>query len=245
MIHNPSAYAYGNSEALQKEIELLNTVKEAILDIYCSKSKLARDKISEEMNNEKWFNAKQALEAGFVDEIVENDNSLENIKKISNELNINNFIHKDFLEEKLKVIKNTGGEKMIKNISDLLNDYPQLMEEFKNQVSNEIKEVETKKVENAILEERKRIEALEKIPFMNDKQKEIINKAKYEVPRTPTEIMAEFFMSNANKASEEISKIKAEHEENEITKISPSTEDLKNSLDEQLINAALNAFNER
>ena len=88
MIHNPLTYAYGNSIELQKQIKLLDTVKESILDIYCTKSKLSREEIAEKMNNEKWFRANEALEAGFVDEIVENDNSLENIKNISDDLHI-------------------------------------------------------------------------------------------------------------------------------------------------------------
>ena len=134
MIHNPLTYAYGNSIELQKQIELLDTVKESILDIYCTKSKLSREEIAEKMNTEKWFRANQALEAGFIDEIVENDNSLENIKNISNELHIENFIHQDLLKEKLKEIenmKNIGGIKMPKSVQELLNEYPQLMNDFK------------------------------------------------------------------------------------------------------------------
>ena len=53
MIHNPLTYAYGNTTELQKQIQLLDTVKESILDIYCTKSKLNREEIAEKMNNEK------------------------------------------------------------------------------------------------------------------------------------------------------------------------------------------------
>ena len=175
MIHNPLTYAYGNSIELQKQIELLDTVKESILDIYCTKSKLSREEIAEKMNNEKWFRANEALEAGFIDEIVENDNSLENIKNISNELHIENFIHQDLLKEKLKEIenmKNIGGIKMPKSVQELLNEYPQLMNDFKNQIISEQEESQKETIKNAVLEERKRIEALEKIPVINEKQKQ-------------------------------------------------------------------------
>ena len=248
MIHNPLTYAYGNSIELQKQIELLDTVKESILDIYCTKSKLSREEIAEKMNNEKWFRANEALEAGFIDEIVENDNSLENIKNISNELHIENFIHQDLLKEKLKEIenmKNTGGIKMSKSIQELLNEYPQLMNDFKNQIISEQEESQKETIKNAVLEERKRIEALENIPVINEKQKEIINKAKYEEPKDPKDIMADFFMSNANKAYEEIEKIKNEQKESGINNITPSTEKEQDDVFNEICAAAIQAFNKK
>jgi ATP-dependent Clp protease, proteolytic subunit ClpP len=248
MIHNPLSSIYGNVEKLKKQIELLDTVKEAILDIYCTKSKLSREEISEKMNSEKWYRATEALEAGFVDEIVENDNSLENIKNISNELHIENFINQDLLKEKLKEIenmKNIGGIKMPKTIQELLNEYPDLMNDYRNQIINETKENEAERIKNAVLEERKRIEALEKIPVINEKQKEIVNKAKYEEPKDYKDIIVDFFMSNANKAHEEIEKIKNEQKENGITDIAPSTEEGQNDIFNEICTAAIEAFDKK
>nr|DAJ18494.1 MAG TPA: putative ATP dependent Clp protease [Caudovirales sp. ctnYA4] len=248
MIHNPLTYAYGNTAELQKQIQLLDTVKESILDIYCTKSKLNREEIAEKMNNEKWFRANEALEAGFVDEIVENDNSLENIKNISNELHIENYIHQDLLKEKLKEIenmKNAGGRNMPKSIQELVNEYPQLMNDFKNQIINEVKGSEKEKIENAVLEERKRIEALDKIPVINDKQREVINKAKYEEPRDSKDIVVDFYMSNANKAQEEIEKIKNEQKKSGIDGIAPSTEEGQDDVFNEICAAAIQAFNKK
>ena len=248
MIHNPLTYAYGNSIELQKQIELLDTVKESILDIYCTKSKLSREEIAEKMNNEKWFRANEALEAGFVDEIVENDNSLENIKNISDDLHIENFIHQDLLKEKLKEIenmKNIGGIIMPKSVKELLSEYPDLMNDYRNQIINETKENEAERIKNAVLEERKRIEALEKIPVINEKQKEIVNKAKYEEPKDYKDIIVDFFMSNANKAHEEIEKIKDEQKENGITDIAPSTEEGQNDIFNEICTAAIQAFDKK
>lgn len=248
MIHNPLSSAYGNVEKLKKQIELLDTVKEAILDIYCTKSKLSREEISEKMNSEKWYRATEALEAGFVDEIVENDNSLENIKNISDDLHIENFIHQDLLKEKLKEIenmKNIGGITMPKSVKELLSEYPDLMNDYRNQIINETKENEAERIENAVLEERKRIEALEKIPVINEKQKEIVNKAKYEEPKDYKDIIVDFFMSNANKAHEEIEKIKDEQKENGITDIAPSTEEGQNDIFNEICTAAIQAFDKK
>ena len=248
MIHNPLSSIYGNVEKLKKQIELLDTVKEAILDIYCTKSKLSREEIAEKMNNEKWFRANEALEAGFVDEIVENDNSLENIKNISDDLHIENFIHQDLLKEKLKEIenmKNIGGIIMPKSVKELLSEYPDLMNDYRNQIINETKENEAERIKNAVLEERKRKEALEKIPVINEKQKEIVNKAKYEEPKDYKDIIVDFFMSNANKAHEEIEKIKDEQKENGITDIAPSTEEGQNDIFNEICTAAIQAFDKK
>lgn len=248
MIHNPLSSIYGNVEKLKKQIELLDTVKEAILDIYCTKSKLSREEISEKMNSEKWYRATEALEAGFVDEIVENDNSLENIKNISDDLHIENFIHQDLLKEKLKEIenmKNIGGIIMPKSVKELLSEYPDLMNDYRNQIINETKENEAERIKNAVLEERKRIEALEKIPVINEKQKEIVNKAKYEEPKDYKDIIVDFFMSNANKAHEEIEKIKDEQKENGITDIAPSTEEGQNDIFNEICTAAIQAFDKK
>ena len=248
MIHNPLTSAYGNAEKLKKQIELLDTVKEAILDIYCTKSKLSREEISEKMNGEKWYRASEALEAGFVDEIVENDNSLENIKNISNELHIENFINQDLLKEKLKEIENmkkTGGRNMEKTIQELINEHPKLMNDYKNQIINEIGNSEKEKIEAAIKAERERIQALDKIPTLNDSQKETINKAKFEEPREPKDIMADLFMSNANKAYEEIEKIKNEQKESGINNITPSTEEEQDDVFNEICAAAIQAFNKK
>lgn len=248
MIHNPLSSIYGNVEKLKKQIELLDTVKEAILDIYCTKSKLSREEIAEKMNNEKWFRANEALEAGFVDEIVENDNSLENIKNISDDLHIENFIHQDLLKEKLKEIenmKNIGGIIMPKSVKELLSEYPDLMNDYRNQIINETKENEAERIKNAVLEERKRIEALEKIPVINEKQKEIVNKAKYEEPKDYKDIIVDFFMSNANKAHEEIEKIKNEQKESGISDIAPSDEEGQNDIFNEICTAAIQAFDKK
>lgn len=70
MIHNPSTVAFGNKEAMQKAIELLDEVKESIINAYEEKSGLSRSKIARMMDEETWLNAKKAKEMGFVDGIL-------------------------------------------------------------------------------------------------------------------------------------------------------------------------------
>ncbi len=70
MIHNPATIAIGDSEEMKKAVKMLDEVKESIMNAYEIKTGLARDKISELMDAESWFNAKKAVELGFADKIL-------------------------------------------------------------------------------------------------------------------------------------------------------------------------------
>ena len=70
MIHNPSTVAFGNKQAMQKAIELLDEVKESIINAYEEKSGLSRSKIARMMDEETWLNAKKAQFLGLVDGIL-------------------------------------------------------------------------------------------------------------------------------------------------------------------------------
>ena len=70
MIHNPMTFAAGNKAEMEKAITLLEEVKETILNAYEQKSHLSRAKLSHLMDEESWFNAKKALQLGFVDGIL-------------------------------------------------------------------------------------------------------------------------------------------------------------------------------
>lgn len=70
MIHNPMTIAIGDSREMQKAGEMLDEVKESILNAYELKTGLSRAKISHLMDGESWFNAKKAAELGFADGIL-------------------------------------------------------------------------------------------------------------------------------------------------------------------------------
>jgi ATP-dependent Clp protease protease subunit len=70
MVHNPATIAIGDSEEMQKAIDMLSEVKESIMNAYEIKSGLSRNKISKLMDAETWMNAKEAKKLGFADEIL-------------------------------------------------------------------------------------------------------------------------------------------------------------------------------
>ena len=63
----------GNSEDMRKAIDVLNEVKESIINAYMAKTKLSHARIANFMSNETWMNAKKAVELGFADGILFED----------------------------------------------------------------------------------------------------------------------------------------------------------------------------
>lgn len=60
MIHNPLTVAIGDSEEMQKAIQMLDEVKESIINAYEIKTGLNRVKLSHLMDSETWLNANKA-----------------------------------------------------------------------------------------------------------------------------------------------------------------------------------------
>jgi ATP-dependent Clp protease protease subunit len=68
MIHNPHALAMGDAGEMRRMAELLDKVREQILDAYKRKSKMTKAQLSKAMDAETWYTGKEAVEAGLADE---------------------------------------------------------------------------------------------------------------------------------------------------------------------------------
>ena len=79
MIHNPMTAAFGNSDEMQKAIEMLGSVKDSIINAYEIKTGLSRAKLSRLMDAETWMDANKAVELGFADEIMQRNTETENV----------------------------------------------------------------------------------------------------------------------------------------------------------------------
>lgn len=73
MIHNPSTVAFGDHRDMQKAIDLLDEVKQSIINAYEIKTGMSRTTLSHLMENETWMNAKKAIELGFADGMLESE----------------------------------------------------------------------------------------------------------------------------------------------------------------------------
>lgn len=70
MIHNPFTIAQGDTAEMRKAIQLLDEVKESIINAYQIKTGQSRTKLSHLMDSETWMNAWKAKELGFCDEVL-------------------------------------------------------------------------------------------------------------------------------------------------------------------------------
>lgn len=70
MIHNPATIAFGDHNEFAKAIEMLDEVKESIINAYVIKTGLSRTKLSHLMDSETWMNANKAIELGFADDVI-------------------------------------------------------------------------------------------------------------------------------------------------------------------------------
>lgn len=78
-IHNPMTVALGNSDEMQKAIEMLHEVKESIINAYEIKTGLSRAKLSRLMDAETWMDANKAVELGFADGILQREEQSSNV----------------------------------------------------------------------------------------------------------------------------------------------------------------------
>lgn len=70
MIHNPATFAFGDHAEMEKAIEMLDGVKDSIINAYTLKTGMSRAKLSRLMDAETWMDATKAVELGFADDII-------------------------------------------------------------------------------------------------------------------------------------------------------------------------------
>ncbi|KYH35839.1 ATP-dependent Clp protease proteolytic subunit 1 [Clostridium tepidiprofundi DSM 19306] len=96
MIHNPLTIASGDMREMRKTAEILDAVKETIVNAYVNKTGLSRDKISSMMDDETWMSANVAVKNGFADGVLYEDKQIE----------VSNI--KDFAYNRLAIVNSTN-----------------------------------------------------------------------------------------------------------------------------------------
>lgn len=73
MIHNAWSVAVGDARAMTKRAGLLSKIDSELGDTYAARTGGDADDIREQMNDETWLNADEAVEQGFADQIISAD----------------------------------------------------------------------------------------------------------------------------------------------------------------------------
>ena len=75
MIHNPWTVVQGDSNSMRHEADVLDEVRDAMINIYQAKTGKSRKKLCDMMDNTTYMSAKTALNEGFIDKILYTDSS--------------------------------------------------------------------------------------------------------------------------------------------------------------------------
>ncbi|MGL5124238.1 MAG: hypothetical protein ACRC6K_08840, partial [Fusobacteriaceae bacterium] len=142
--------------------------------------------------------------------------------------NIKNMFSNEIVNKLFPEINKTNTEEEMTGL-EIKNKYPdtinELREEIRKELENEIQnkkignkdlaenESSEEEINNALNSDRERIRKLENLKPINKKQIEIINKAKFEEPRTAEELIIQFYNDGSLAANEVINQGKKEAEE--------------------------------
>ena len=70
MIHNPATIAFGDHKDMEKAIDMLEEVKNSIINAYELRTGQNRKTLSKMMDEETWMNAMKAIDLGFADGLI-------------------------------------------------------------------------------------------------------------------------------------------------------------------------------
>jgi ATP-dependent Clp protease protease subunit len=212
MIHRPWSYTMGNADELEATAELLDKMEAKLLDIYTAAvykrkgyQNNLQENITKMMAAETWLTAQEALEFGFIDEIVKVGEKNIDMLPLQNSLN-------KFLNVPAALLTNTKkedemGSSILEKIKSLLNSID-----------------ETPPVENVIEQEEKVIEE----PEMDEVEKAIsMLKEKGYIVMSPDEMDA---INSKQKEEMESMYKKTDEQKNSINEIETVLETLGNEL---------------
>lgn len=172
MIHNPLTMAFGGIKELEKSIERLNQIKDDVVEIYSSVTKLGKEELEKMMDEEPYLKPEEALAKGFITDINKNA-----------DMNITNYVQEYINYTNIE--KNKKKEDEIVTKEELKVKFPQ--------VYNEVLEEGEKK-------ERERIKKLD--DFSNnaivtnvENAGDIIKNAKYVNVKSLEEVSTEILLN--------------------------------------------------
>lgn len=244
MIHNASNAQNGSHQDMERNAEFLKQVDETIANAYATKTGKDVKELVKMMDSTTWLNATDALELGFIDEIlfepeVSATNSVdfadENgvlpsnvIQKVRNELMKNGAFGaqktSNSAQKPPKKAEN-GGEKM--DLETLKNDFPDLYAQIQQDASNEAAE-----------QERQRIMAIDELAMPGNEK--LIETAKADASMTAEKVAIQMIKNQKEKGSNYLQNAKKDAEETE--KVDPSEEE-KKSKEEETEQNLMNDFN--
>ena len=203
MIHNPWTIAMGEEKDFEKMAETLSKVKNSIIETYIDKTGMNKEKLSELMDKESWFNANEAKEYGFVDEITDNtDMEIIENKILSHGMVFNMTKFKNFKISNNSNVNNKKEEEKM-TLEELKNKFPELYD----QVFNEGREAGENK-------ENGRMKAIDDMKILN--YPDLVENAKYTEKIEASELAMKVLKKQNEEKAEKLEGLKNESQINFI-----------------------------
>jgi ATP-dependent protease ClpP protease subunit len=188
MIHDALVFLYGyyNKAGLLELIKMLDSVALSAAETYSNKTKIPVEELLTMMREETWMTGREAVEKGFADELIfENEEISMQMSADRKHLIANGVEHSLLgfknIPKNIPVVTNSatprivnieqGGKKMFNTVEELRQAYPDLV----NQIENNAKESGKNE---GVVEERERIKSIDEIQNrIGDKN--LVNESKY------------------------------------------------------------------
>lgn len=257
MIHNARTWTDGDKNTHASNTDMLKGTDVAITNAYRLRTKKSTEELLDLMNKTTWMNAQQAVELGFADSILfDEENSLIAVtNSISGEIppQIENKLRDLLINTALKGGKIEGID-MLALVSQ--EELPQLFNNIDNQthtneVGNEM-DLEKLKAEHPDVyqaavnagaeQERNRIKSIDEIA--NTVAAELVIKAKYETPITAEALALQALKADAAKGAQHVENREQELEANGEVQSGKKPEEVKAAQEAEsidLIAAAINS----
>lgn len=232
MMHNVSSIVRGDYRALEHEAAVLKNYNTSIANAYMLKTGMEQKELLGLMNKETWLNAQQAVEYGFADEVMFDDNNqlvasissfmlppevINKMRNLSKQQNQDpnpgqaglNFAPRTQLpsQEPAPVPQPVNqneedGTVEIKNVEELKQNFPDLCSQLTAAVRDEGK---AEGVTEGAKNERERIKAIDEIGASI--APELANKAKYEEPMTAEQLAFQALKADAAMGSQYLAQV--------------------------------------
>lgn len=204
MIHGASIYATGNHRSMDDAGDFLRNIDESIINAYLTKTSKTRDELRTMMDKDTWMTAQQALDAGFIDEILFASSQTDAVANHSTADAKNDLLPVEVIDKiKAEILANKGvtpeptnniaepqqasnkGGIKVMDLTQLQNEHPELFKQVKNMG-----------YADGVKAENSRIKSIEEIAVPGNDA--LVNDAKYLNP-----VPAATFAINALKAQKQ------------------------------------------
>lgn len=216
MIHNPSSGVWGEAKDLRKQADVLDSIRDSLIEIYHNRTGKTKESVGELLNAETWFTAQEAVEYGFADEV---EDSLPVVACMRAGKAIFNGQEFDF-----SPYKNAPKLPEARN-GKLQREENQMDKEEKPMNVNELQDkhpdVYAQVMQQGVEQERARMQALEELTLAG--HQDIINKAKYETGATAEQVAIEMIKAEKQQKNRYLQDAQADSDASGMTSVKTST----------------------